>query len=135
MNILKRGVEVLKDSVNVLHYPPLLHKKNKAYYFLDVVYCVLAYGALPEDYISLKFYERTTKERRKYVTAGNKRLFYKKFYDDDARKTLANKSLFSRKFREFVKRDWLYTPDVAIEDVERFVRKHGRVIVKPNSST
>lgn len=128
-------MEVLNESVKVLHYPPLLHKKNKIYYWGDVLYCILAYGALPEDYVSLKFYEKSRKERGKYVTAGNKRLFYKKFYDDEARKTLANKSLFSKKFHEFVKRDWLYTPDVAIDEVETFVRRHGKVIVKPNSST
>ena len=128
-------MEVLNESVKVLRYPPLLHKKNKIYYWGDVLYCVLAYGALPEDYVSLKFYEKSRKERGKYVTAGNKRLFYKKFYDDEARKTLANKSLFSKKFHEFVKRDWLYTPDVAIDEVEAFVRRHGKVIVKSNSST
>lgn len=118
-----------------LQYLPEPYCKNKLFYFFDMIWSIYKYGALADDYISLGFYNKSHKERVEYVTSGNKRLFYKRFYDDEARRILANKNLFSRKFADFVKRDWIWTEDVSRADIEEFMLKHNKVVIKPASST
>lgn len=103
--------------------------------YLDIVWCIARYGALPEDYISLEFSKKTSRERSEYITSGNKRLFLKVFYDEEALRVLANKNLFNVKFKDYVKRDWLYTEDSTENDIVEFIQKHGEVVVKPINST
>ena len=117
-----------------LNTPPLRDKK-KLYYFLDMIYSIYKYGALADDYISMAFYSKTHAEKKEYVTSGNKRLFYKNFYDDEARNILAKKNLFSKRFFAFVKREWIWTEDVSPEQIRTFINKHGKVVIKPASST
>jgi hypothetical protein len=81
------------------------------------------YGALADDYISMSFYNKTHEEKIKYITSGNKRLFYKNFYDDDARETLAKKNLFSKRYSKYVTRAWIYTEDVTEDEIRCFIEK------------
>lgn len=104
-------------------------------YYIDSLYCIAKYGALADDYISLAFYEKTSEERKQYVTSGNKRLFYQKFYDDEARDVLGHKNLFSKRFNKYIHRAWIYTEDVTPEQIREFIKSQGRVIVKPTTST
>lgn len=113
--------------------PPYSKKKIK--YFCDSLLCIAKYGALSDDYISMAFYEKCANERKKYVTTGNKRLFYKKFYDDEARDVLRNKDKFSKRFSKYIKREWIYTADVTTEEIRAFITRLERVVVKPTTST
>lgn len=135
--MIKRIVKELRNCVNSLALLPRDKKHSNLYYIIDMIFCIVKYGAVAEDYISLKFYNKTASERSLYVTQGNKRLFYKRFYTEEARRVLRLKYEFSRKFRNYVKRDWLYTGDrdCSREKIENFVRKYGKVIIKPISST
>ena len=103
--------------------------------YFDLLWCGLRYGAWGEDYISLEFYKVKRKDRAKYVTQGNKRLFFKSFYDDDARKVLDSKYLFSKRFSKYVTRAWIYTGEVTADEIRSFIEQQGRVVVKPIIST
>ncbi len=133
--MIKRIFRELKASWLSLSLIPKPYNKYKLFRYIDMIYCIVKYGALSDDYISLKFFEKSSKERAEYVTSGNKRLFYKAFYDDDARKTLAHKNLFSERFKDFVKRDWIYTANSSIEDIRKFIESHDEVVIKPTNST
>lgn len=135
MNGIGRIFKEVKSNWQAMELLPAPYKKHKVKYWFDSIYCLVKYGALADDYISLSFYSKNAEERSKYVTSGNKRLFYKNFYDDEARKILASKYLFSKRFKDYVKRAWIYTGDVTSEEIRSFITKQGRVVVKPLSST
>ena len=135
MRRIKRVFEVLGEAWTVLKLLPPPYQKNKLGRYFDVLWCLLKYGAMPEDYISLELYKQPAEKRKLFVTQRNKQLFMKNFYDEDAIRTLTEKHLFSKRFSKYVTRDWLWTPDVSEQEVRAFVEKHGRVVVKPNSST
>ena len=135
MRIFKRIIQEHKAICEALPLlPPPINRRKIISYF-DMWWCVAKYGALADDYISLKFFEKSAKERAEYVTAGNKRLFYQGFYTNEAREVLANKNLFSKKYSKFVTRDWIYSEDATIEQVKEFIEAHKEVVVKPTNST
>lgn len=133
--MIKRIFHELKASYEALSLIPYPYNRHKVFRYIDMIYCIVKYGALSDDYISLKFFEKSNKERAEYVTSGNKRLFYRSFYDDDARKTLANKNIFSERFKDFVTRDWIYTANSSLEDIRQFIESHKEVVIKPTNST
>lgn len=131
---VKRFLRELKDSAETVNRLNVKGFK-KVLVFFDVIWCGYKYGAYAEDYLSLQFYGKPTQERKLYVTQGNKKLFYKYFYDDEARNILGHKNLFSKKFSQYIHRDWIYTEDVGEKEIRDFFAKHERVIVKPTDST
>lgn len=135
MNTIKRIISEMKACKDALKLLPPPYNKSKVRYYLDMLLSIKKYGALADDYISMSFYNKSHEEKVKYVTSGNKRLFYKKFYDDNARETLAKKNLFNKKYSNYVTRAWIYTEDVTIDEIREFIKKQDRVIVKPTSST
>ncbi len=135
MNVIKRLFKEVNANWEAMNLLPEPFSKNKFYYWLDSLFCMAKYGALADDYISLAFYNKSNNQRAKYVTSGNKRLFYKKLYDAEAREVLAHKNLFSKRFSKYVTRAWLYTKDATLEQIRDFIEKQGSVIIKPISST
>ena len=135
MNGIGRIVKEVCANWHAMKLLPEPYCKHKIKYWFDSIHCIRKFGALSDDYISLAFYAKTDEERAKYVTSGNKRLFYKKFYDDEAREILASKYLFSKRYKDYVKRAWIYTGDVTPDEIRDFIKKQGRVVVKPLSST
>lgn len=135
MNSLVRIFKEASENWKAMSLLPAPYNKHKIKYWFDSIYCIAKYGALSDDYISMAFYSKSNEERAKYVTSGNKRLFYKKFYDDEAREVLASKYLFSKRFKDYVKRAWIFTGDVTADEIRSFITKQGRVVVKPLSST
>lgn len=135
MRKIKRVLKELKALWEAIDLLPIEKGTKKLFVFFDMVCCLIKYGALADDYVSLGFYGKKASERAKYVTTGNKRLFFKRFYDDEARNILGHKNLFSKRFAKYIHRDWLYTEDVSEQEIKRFFEEHKRVIVKPTDST
>lgn len=135
MRIIKRFFQILSEGWTILNLIPKEYRKCRICQYLDLLWCLLKYGAMPEDYISLQFFKLPNAERKFYVTHRNKKLFYQEFYDDDARKTLDSKYLFSKRFSKYVTRKWLYTEDASADQIRSFITELGRVIVKPKTST
>lgn len=79
MNGIGRIFKEVKSNWQAMELLPAPYNEHKVKYWFDSLYCLVKYGALADDYISLLFYSKNAEERRKYVTSGNKRLFYKNF--------------------------------------------------------
>lgn len=136
MYYIKRILREFKDCWN--NSKIVKEKKGsgcRLFLFFDLLWCGVRYGAWGEDYISLEFYKVNRKDRAKYVTQGNKRLFFREFYDDEARTILDSKLLFSKRFKDYVTRAWIYTGEVTTDEIRSFIERFGRVIVKPVTST
>lgn len=132
---IKRILTEIKSSYKALAYIDSAKGIKKYICFLDMIYSIQKYGALADDYVSLGFYGMPASQRKQYITSGNKRLFYKKFYTEDALNTLSHKNLFNLRFNEFVKRDWIWSGNSSANELIGFAERHGKVLLKPVQST
>ena len=104
---------------------------NRAFYCLDMLWCLIRYGARPIDYTRFEFHRKSCKERNRYLTIM--RYFkmiplFRKNYNVGNSKSDEYKA-----FSDFVHRDWVQidinTPN---EIIDSFLKKHKCVILKPN---
>lgn len=135
MSIIRKIIKEILDGKAAMKLLPEDKKKWSFFYFLDLLFCEVKYGTHPEDYISLWFWDKSAKERRPYLTSGNRKKFGLKFYTKEAFDLLGDKKLFNIKFADFLKRDWICTDEATEQKVRDFILSHGRVIVKPLSSS
>lgn len=104
-------------------------KKSPILMFIDAGICVLTTGSGLSDYINFKFYKKSWKERKQYVTIGYQADFYKKGgLDPD--KLLNNKINFLKNNPDLTKRDY-YSTDLGIENLKAFLKKHPNFVIKP----
>lgn len=90
------------------------------------------YGASDEDFLTMEFYRKNSREKRRWLTsAKNNRYLYKTVYTDEARKTFDNKEYFDKKFQHLMKHDFLVCKESNEEEIKAFIEKYGEVIVKP----
>ena len=104
-------------------------KKSPLLMFIDAGMCVLVTGSGLSDYINFKFYKKSWKERKEYVTIGYQADFYKEGALDPG-KLLNNKINFLKNNPELTKRDFYYT-GLGIEALEKFLKKHENFVIKP----
>jgi len=108
--------------------------KGKISFFkilLDVFVCSILYGATISDYFIFRFYEKRAYVRKTFITARDKRRFYAVMNDEEKRRKVQNKDIFNRDFSEYLKRDWIFTPDCGSEAFCDFVKNHESVFIKP----
>lgn len=135
MSIVRKIRNEIKDGWASMKLLPENKRKWSFFYFLDLLFCEVKYGTHPEDYISLWFWDKSAKERKPYLTSGNRRKFGMRFYTKEAFDLLGDKKLFNVKFSNFLRRDWICTDDASEQQIRDFINSHGRVIVKPLSSS
>ena len=82
------------------------------------------------DYLNYKFYERTAKERRKYVTIKYASKFYAEYSPKEAATNLRIKPKFHEHYGKYTRRDY-FIHEHGIEKLKEFVEKHHEFIVKP----
>ena len=104
-------------------------KKSPILMFIDAGICVLVTGSGLSDYLNFKFYNKSWKERKEYVTIGYQADFYK-IAGLDPDKLLHNKINFLKNNPELVKRDF-YSVDQGIQKLKSFLKKHNDFVMKP----
>lgn len=82
------------------------------------------------DYLNYKFYQRTAKERRRYVTIKYASKFYSKYSPKEAATNLRIKPKFHENYGKYTKRDY-YIVEQGIEKLNEFLEKHSEFIMKP----
>lgn len=98
---------------------------------IDVAICNIRYGATISNYFSLRFYEKTHYSRKKFITESVRDNFYKCLNDKNARRQIHNKYSFNKNFEEYIKRDYVLTPDCGKEKFVEFLQGNENVFVKP----
>ena len=119
----KRFYEQLKELSKTNHKSPVLM-------FIDTAFSTLLFGSGLQDYLNYRFYDKSLKERSKYVTIGNMAKAYKTLADVKYADFISNKANFHKNYSKFTKRDFV-TPDNSFEDFERFIEKHPSFVEKP----
>ena len=100
---------------------------------LDWMMCSMFLGASPNDYFKYRFYEKSRRFRRQFVTLGRSRFLIRSFNDgsEDQRKLVEDKTIFAHVFADMTKRKILSSEDLAYEAFTSFLASLGRVIIKP----
>lgn len=104
-------------------------------FWVDMMWCNLRYGAMHcQDYVEFEFFRRSGRDRDNYITM---RRYYKliKQLDKDTFFNLIDKASVYKQYAQYIKRDWLLVDAQTTDEmIDGFVKKHGRVIVKPVSN-
>lgn len=105
-------------------------------YFVDALCCSVKHGASPENYMALRFYALSERERETFLTSGRSKALDARL---NARATardlrvLARKELFDDEFKDFIRREHLYAPACSAGDFSAFLARHQELIIKPAS--
>ena len=93
--------------------------------------CYVLYGATPSDWFHNRMYALSSLGRRDIITRRKMlkldRILNPKKYAD----IFNHKELFNKVYSDVVHRDWLFTGKASVEDIEAFVLKYKRIVVKP----
>lgn len=108
---------------------------RKLYFFIDAFWSLIRYGITPNEYIGFGFYKLSRLERKQYYTARHSAKYEKLFNDRKFYETFWHKEKTNTKFKNFLKRDWLYAPDATDEEINTFLQTHDKVIVKPTNQS
>ncbi|MCR5149122.1 MAG: hypothetical protein K6C35_09185 [Eubacterium sp.] len=119
----KRFYNDLKEISKTVHKPAWLM-------FIDEGICAFRYKAGLQDYLNFRFYEKSAKERKTYVTTGYEydiskvlgKLEYAEFY--------SNKLNFHKNYKDFTKRDY-FDPKDGYEKFIEFTKLHPEFVKKP----
>lgn len=108
------------------------------HYFFDSMYCSFRHGASAENYLVLRFYELSERQRGEYLTSGRSKAvdtaLNRKATKED-KQNVGRKDLFNRAFSGLVRRDFLYAPDCSFEEFTAFLDRHQACIIKPVAGT
>lgn len=85
------------------------------------------------EYFIFRFYEKSRVECDSYLTLRRRDRFIHQIGDDETSNSSVpgNKILFNRLFEGYLRREWLNLAACTPEEFAAFVRKHGKVMLKP----
>lgn len=104
--------------------------KNPLLMLMDIAICTLKYKSGVSDYFNYKFYKRSTKERKEYVTIGDTDTFYETLSPSKYKTFFTIKPNFLKNFKKYIDRDFWIVDD-GIKKLEKIVKKNTELIVKP----
>ena len=85
------------------------------------------------EYFIFRFYKKSRAERDTYLTYDRRDRFIHDIHDDESCNATVpgNKVLFNMLFDKYLAREWLNPTSATPEEFVAFVKKHGRVMLKP----
>lgn len=101
------------------------------FHLFDFTRAVLFHGCTDNQYLNEGFFRLRSFDRRNTVTKCRKDKICTFFNDKDYAPYFNDKVLFNKTFKDFVRREWIYTRDASREQLDAFIIKHSRIIVKP----
>lgn len=124
-----------KASVETAKNVAKITGKSVCYHFVDFLSAVVMYGVGPKQYSQGCFYKLRSFDRRKTYTRQRRDRLCKMFNDRSYLHVLQNKIEFNDYFCKFIRRDWVYCKTASAKQIEDFLSRNDRVLVKPINST
>lgn len=106
--------------------------KNRAFLFLDMLWCAARYGAGYHDYVMFGFYDMDGKHRKTYVTRVKNKKLITLLNDPQAADSFDRKTLFYPKFQEFLGREFLVMQNASLEEFTAFLGDKEVIFAKPD---
>lgn len=105
--------------------------ENTRFLFLEVVYNWFRYGCSDEDFLTMEFYRKNSREKKRWITSRKNNNIVRKIYPKEVVEIFDKKPLFIKKFSKYLRHASIYSGDCSIDDVKAFIDKFDSVIVKP----
>lgn len=124
----------LKDLLETFKYAQLTARRTGKfvlYHWLDSISCILRYGCSPNQYFKGGFYKLRSFDRDEAYTGRRIQKVRARYNDRKYEYLLGSKSEFNKHFGDFIKRDWIDCKSATVAEIEDFVKKKGRCLVKP----
>lgn len=99
--------------------------------FVEFLYCYVRYGCLPRQFTVGGFWNKRFNDRCDILTYRRLVKTMNRLNSSQHIHYLENKAHFNTYFSEFVHREWLFSLNSTVEQIEKFLRKHNHVIIKP----
>lgn len=107
------------------------HTKNRLYLWIDQIYWYVCYGHDYNDYCSFKFWEKSRKDKKSYISLRRNDALCKSFCTKEIHALFLDKARFNKRFENYVKRGWIISPGKTQKDIEDFIAQYKTVIAKP----
>lgn len=131
IQVLKNGYRESRDQARKVR--DILHKKHSWNIWLDMLWCLIRYGARPSDYTVFEYYLRNHRGRDRYMTIFRYYKALKNIDEDVLLKIGTNKYNEHEAYKDFIKHEWMFVDDgTAEKEIRDFIAKFPSVIVKPN---
>lgn len=99
---------------------------------VEIIWNWFRYGCSDEDFLTFEFYRKNRREKKRWLTsAKNNRFLYKNVYDDFARQCFDWKEYFDKKFKDYMRHDFLILKEAQENEIHSFLEKYKEVIIKP----
>ena len=132
---LYRVITVLKFCKeswrNALFLKEKCQRKSRVSLWLDQIYWYVRYGNDFNDYCTFKFWEKTSQEKKAYISVRRNDYLRYEFSKPDVFQLFLDKARFNSRYQSYVKRGWLTTQGKTEEDIYNFIEKYDDVIAKP----
>lgn len=126
--IFKGNYKSLFKTVNEVKE---ITNKSKITILLDILWCLIRYGAGHNDYRVFAFYNLTAKERNTYLTRFRNKKIIDKLNDPAYSNYFDNKAIFNDKFKDFVLRDTYDIEKLSLKEFKNVIKKHPILFCKP----
>ena len=107
--------------------------KSRLSFFADAAWCHIRYGVTPNQYVGFQFYRLSSLERKQFYTARFQDKYDEVFNPKSYSHLFNDKEKTLKTFADYVHRDWLFTPDATLEQIQEFIDSHPKIICKPSN--
>ena len=107
-------------------------KKPYVYILFDTIICSLKYGAGYMDYFQFFFENLNGKQRSTYINRTVNNLYHRTLNKREYFHLFNNKHEMLTKYKDFIKRDFVFLDDCSYDDYLEFVKKHPVFMAKPD---
>ena len=104
--------------------------KSPIFMFIDTAVSTLVLGSGLQDYLNYKFYEKSFKERKEYISIGYMAKAYETLAPIKYSEFISNKANFHKNYSKFVKRECISAED-SFEKFEEFLKNNKYFVYKP----
>lgn len=104
--------------------------KIKIKIYIDLLICMLKYGASPNNYDKFEFDKLNKNQRKTYVTHRLSNQMINQLNESGYRDIFENKLEFAKRFENYFNREYI-SSKCTEEEFIRFAKKHPKAIYKP----
>lgn len=106
--------------------------KSPALMFMDAAFSSVVFGSGLTDYLNYKFYNRSWKERSKYVTIRYGSKFYNEYSPRALAQNIGIKTNFHKCYSKYTKREY-YIHEFGIDKLKEFLDRNEKFMIKPTN--
>lgn len=106
-------------------------KKNFLWLVMDTGWCVFRHGLALTDYLNYKIYNRSAKERKRYVGVRAQNSFYEKVSPSAYKLRYTVKPTFLKDFAAYTKREFVVPGEDAYDAFLSYIRSRDVFMAKP----